>query len=311
MSIFDFILGRRKTKPSKLRDINVPNGEFRFIALDVETACMDRASICQIGIACVKNDNAIETFSMLINPQTGFDGFNIQLHGIGPEHVQDAPLFPEAMEKMLPLLSRHHLIQHSSFDRTAMIAACNFNGLEPPDLQWSDSVLIARRAWPEFKGKGGHGLSSLKEKLDLKFQHHDAGEDARAAAEIVLRAEARLELSFDKILSANSSNHYKQVIAKSGNPNGSLTGGTVVFTGALSIQRREAAKLAADAGLNVKVNVGKDTTYLVVGDQDQSVLAGHTKSTKHRKAEELQNAGHPIQIIAESVFRKLIKKSKR
>ena len=44
------------------------------------------------------------------------------------------------------------------------------------------SVRIAQRAWPEFKGNGGHGLSHLKQRLQLDFRHHDAQEDARAAA---------------------------------------------------------------------------------------------------------------------------------
>ena len=40
------------------------------------------------------------------------------------------------------------------------------------------------------KGNGGHGLGKLKQVLNLDFHHHDAGEDARAAAMVVLRAQA-------------------------------------------------------------------------------------------------------------------------
>ena len=58
------------------------------------------------------------------------------------------------------------------------------------DPLWRDSVHVARAAWPELRGNGGHGLASLKQHLGLVFEHHDAGEDARAAAEVVLRAEA-------------------------------------------------------------------------------------------------------------------------
>ena len=46
-----------------------------------------------------------------------------------------------------------------------------------------------RAVWPELRGNGGHGLASLKQHLGLVFDHHDAGEDARAAAEVVLRTE--------------------------------------------------------------------------------------------------------------------------
>ncbi|PWK61977.1 hypothetical protein C7455_1012 [Roseicyclus mahoneyensis] len=58
-----------------------------------------------------------------------------------------------------------------------------------PQWAWRDSVHVARAAWPELRGNGGHGLARLKKHLGLTFEHHDAGEDARAAAEVVLRAE--------------------------------------------------------------------------------------------------------------------------
>lgn len=177
----------------------VPDGDFRFIALDVETACSDAASICQIGLACVQPDNGIQTFSMFVNPRCHFAPFNIRLHGIGPDHVADALPFREAFATLLPLLARHHLIQHSNFDKQAITAAHRALSLEPPPLRWSDSVRIARRAWPELKGNGGHGLANLKNVLNLQFHHHDAGEDARAAAMVVLHAEAHMAMTFDEI----------------------------------------------------------------------------------------------------------------
>ena len=100
----------------------LPSGDYRFIALDVETACSEAASICQIGIACVRPDNHIETFATLVNPQTYFSAFNTQLHGIGPAHVADAPDFAQVFDQLAPLLSRHHLIQHSGFDKRAVNA---------------------------------------------------------------------------------------------------------------------------------------------------------------------------------------------
>ena len=177
----------------------LPDGRFRFIALDVETACGDIASICQIGLACVGRDNRIETFATYVDPETRFAPFNIQLHGIGPETVAGAPTFPEIWELLLPLLDIHHLVQHSNFDKTAIAAGCKAYRLPTADLSWSDSVKIARLAWPEFRGNGGHGLGHLKTALGLEFKHHDAGEDARAAAMVVLAAERRLHQTFEQI----------------------------------------------------------------------------------------------------------------
>ncbi len=85
-----------------------------------------------------------------------------------------------------------------------------------------------------------------------------------------------------------------------------LYGNVLVFTGALSIPRQEAATAAAAAGCEVATSVTKHTTLLVVGDQDIRKLAGADKSSKHRKAEELMAKGQLIRIVGESDFGQLI-----
>jgi DNA polymerase-3 subunit epsilon len=87
-------------------------------------------------------------------------------------------------------------------------------------------------------------------------------------------------------------------------------GEVLVFTGALTIPRRDAADLAASIGCEVDPGVTKRTTLLVVGDQDVRRLAGHNMSSKHRKAEELIKNGWPIRIIRETDFRELVELSK-
>ena len=82
-----------------------------------------------------------------------------------------------------------------------------------------------------------------------------------------------------------------------------------MFTGALTIPRREAADFAALVGCEVDASVTKRTTLLVVGDQDVQRLAGHEKSSKHRKAEQLTAMGQPIRILRETDFRELVKLS--
>lgn len=177
----------------------LPVGPFRFIALDVETASRDSASICQIGIACVRASGQIDSWTSYVNPEQRFDSFNIELHGIGPDTVKDAPTFGQLWPILHISLYPYHLVQHSNFDKSAIAAACRAYQLPTPELSWSDSVKIARAAWPEFKGNGGHGLGHLKTALGLSFQHHDAGEDARAAAQVVLLAEKQSGQSFAQL----------------------------------------------------------------------------------------------------------------
>jgi DNA polymerase-3 subunit epsilon len=49
--------------------------------------------------------------------------------------------------------------------------------------------------------------------------------------------------------------------------------------------------------MEVKAGVARKTTHRIVGEQDLTVLAGCSKSAKHRKAEETRDAEHPIRII--------------
>lgn len=165
-----------------------PTGPFRFLALDVETANNDRGSICQIGVACVRADNTIDTWVTFVDPQTDVWIWS-GLHGITARTVRGAPTFQEVLPMLEAALEGGVVYQHSGFDRSAIAAACANLGILAPQWQWRDSVQVARTAWPELRGNGGHGLSSLKAHLGLEFNHHDAGEDARAAAEVVLHAE--------------------------------------------------------------------------------------------------------------------------
>lgn len=71
----------------------------------------------------------------------------------------------------------------------------------------------------------------------------------------------------------------------------------VVFTGTLQMPRNQAADLASKIGCNVAYGVTKETTLLVVGDQDISKFSGKEKSSKHLKAEQLISKGQNIRII--------------
>ena len=177
---------RRKTGNREGNDF--PSRPIRFAALDVETANHDRASICQIGVACVLEDNSIATWTTYVDPRTSTWAFT-GLHGIRQSTVRGAPTFADALLTLEAPLQGLTVYQHSGFDRSAFRAACAALKREEPEWTWQNSVTVARRAWPELKGKGGHGLASLKTHLRLSFMHHDAGEDARAAAEVVLHAE--------------------------------------------------------------------------------------------------------------------------
>ncbi len=279
-----------------------------FVAIDVETANPNFASICQVGVAEFREGTLYDTWESLVDPEDYFDEMNVAVHGIDEEAVRDAPKWQTVHKLLAPWLQGHVIASHTPFDRAALSQACEKNGLPPNDCTWLDTARVVRRAWPAFAQKG-YGLANVAAHLNIQFQHHNAKEDARAAGEILLRAMSETGFTVEQWLdrTAKPINPSSQApISRSGNPDGPLFGEKLVFTGALSMPRREAADLAATAGCEVDSGVTKNTTVLVVGDQDIAKLSGHEKSSKHRKAEELMAHGQGIRIMGESDFRRLL-----
>jgi DNA polymerase-3 subunit epsilon len=285
-----------------------------FTSIDVETANADLASICQIGVVRFQDGKIAETWQTLLNPEDYFDGVNVSIHGIDEHAVADAPRFPDISQVLVGHLFGAIVVSHTVFDRTAITAVFRKYRISPPQSAWLDTTTVVRRTWPDLS-KRGYGLASVAEKLGIKFQHHNAQEDARAAGEILVHAIQTTGMTLAAWLERVkrpidvSSDGSSERITREGNPEGPLYGEVVVFTGALSMPRRDAADLAAVAGCEVAASVAKTTTLLVVGDQDVSKLAGHEKSIKHRKAEALISKGQPIRILRETDFRLLVREA--
>ncbi|WP_151671959.1 exonuclease domain-containing protein [Nitrincola schmidtii] len=283
---------------------------MEFVTIDVETANPDMASICQIGIACFKDGLLTQERSILVNPNNYFDPINVSIHGIKESSVSSALSFEELYNDIKYLLSGKICVSHTHFDRISLDKAIRKHSLDPIDVIWLDSSRIARRAWEECARKG-YGLANICRIIGYEFKHHDALEDAKACGAIVHAAIEKSGITIEgwltqvgqpiSGLSASSGNATLEA-----NPEGELYGQSVVFTGALSIPRKEASAMAANIGCCVATSVTKKIDYLVVGDQDVSRLGGKDKSSKHIKAEELIANGVQIRILTESDFKELV-----
>lgn len=283
-----------------------------FNVVDVETANNDRRSICSIGIIQVRDGNIANSWQTLINPETWFAPRNIKIHKITQRDVKHSPTLPMVHSELCSLLSGSILVSHTSFDRIAFELAMDHYNLEQFQVTWLDSTMIVRRAWPEKYRSKDYNLKNVAKDLGISFKHHNALEDARAAAEIVLRVceatgksiEDWLHLSKEPI--SQSPSLVRQPIKREGNVDGALYGKTVVFTGKCRISRKELADIAAKAGCRVVDNITKEVNMLVVGIQDMRQLKGYDKSSNHRKVEELKEKGIEIEILSEDDFFKLI-----
>lgn len=282
---------------------------MNFVALDFETANPRLSSICQISATRFQGGEPVETLCTYVQPDDYFHPMNVSIHGIDESTVAGAPTFAEAHRALHDLIGDGIVVTHTGFDRTALYRACEMHTLPAALCQWLDSSMIVRRAWPQF-ARSGYGLGNVASFLDLAFKHHDAGEDSRVTGEIVVHAIRHTGIDLkDWLVRVRQpiSPSDATPIAQTGNISGPLAGEVIVFTGALTLPRREAARMAADAGIDVADGVTKHTTLLVVGDQDLDRLAdGETKSSKHRKAESLIQGGQPLRILSEADFQALL-----
>jgi len=285
---------------------------MQFVAIDVETANPNMGSICQIGVAKFLNGQLAEEWSTFIDPEEYFSSANISVHGIEPYMVKGQPKFPDISEHIRAFIEGTICVCHTHFDRVAISRAYLKYNLNPIETFWLDSARVARRTWDDCAWKG-YGLANICRKIGYEFKHHDALEDAKAAGYVLIAAINESQTDIDTWKRLVDKRIYvervypEKHIKRDGNPEGDLFGEVVVFTGELDISRSEASDLAANVGCQVDQGVTKRTTILVVGDQDVMKLAGHEKSSKHRKAEKLATEGQPVRIIWETDFKALVR----
>lgn len=279
-----------------------------YFVLDVETANSDMASICQIGFVAVEGNKIIDRFVSLLDPEDYFAPINQGIHGISADKVKGSPTFPALLAQITPVLQNQIVVTHGPFDGCAIEKAALKYGVSAPIITWLNNMTIIRRTWPEFS-KRGYGLADLAKHFKIEHDHHDALSDAITAAEILHRAlEASAYSVVDwmgcKYTPAPKTQSEKRTktkpITQTLETQFDCTGEFLVFTGELSrMTRKEATEFATKAGITVEKDVTKRTTMLCVGLQDHERLAGHDRSSKHRKAEERCATGQRIRIINE------------
>lgn len=299
-----------------------------WVAIDFETAST-RGAPCSIGLVEVEDGRIVDRHTWLIRPPIfEFSGFNVALHGITPEMCADAPTWEDSLSRIAAIAGGRPLVAHNaSFDIGVIRDACDAAGVSWPRLSYACTLVISRRIWP---GLTTYSLPFVATHLGLSAEaHHDAGKDAALAAEIACAALSAIGSSSlaelvdyaqavmgvvepDRWAGCHSRNGSATIPTEPSpdavlRPEHPLFGKTIVFTGAISVPRREAQQAAVDRGAIAGKGVTRHTDFLVTGFQDLRKLAqGASKSAKLQKAEALRSSGHSIEVIMESDFVQLL-----
>ena len=158
-----------------------------FTAIDFETASRRPDSACQLGLVKVLEGRMVEQCCWLIRPRPfHFHPANIRIHGISPNQVAMEPEFSELWTEILAKITDSVLVAHNaSFDMRVLIATLRTQKLPIPDFEYTCTRAIAKKTWPHQRR---FGLKPLSDWLGIRFQHHDALEDAMACAKLLIAA---------------------------------------------------------------------------------------------------------------------------
>ena len=301
-----------------------------FVAIDFETANSFRGSPCAIGLVEVRGGKVIRQASELVRPPNAhgpedFDQFNVELHGISWDLVADKPTFSEVWEGLgLHRLEIPVIAHNAAFDVGVIREAFTEQELEWPTLSYTCTVVLSRRVLD----LASYSLPFVASALGISLSnHHEAGADAMACAQIALAlAERTSTNSLDSLLSSlnvrwgklspsewsgSSSRGTSRIRDKlpapreSASPDHFLYGKRVVITGTLpgGLLRKDAQDRIAFYGGVPQAGVTKDTNLLVVGDLDSRRFAPEmVVSSKFKKAMDLQEAGQHLEIVAGTDF---------
>ena len=95
-----------------------------FAAIDFETANSERSSVCSVGVVIVRNNEIVDSFYSLINPEPNYYNYwCTKVHGLTSRDTDDAPVFPEVWKQIAPLIEGLPLVAHNSpFDESCLKA---------------------------------------------------------------------------------------------------------------------------------------------------------------------------------------------
>lgn len=160
-----------------------------IVGLDFETANGKSGSICSVGIAVLENGKLLDKKEWLIRPHKTMDYFRpdfIDIHHITPESVKIAPEFAEIWPIMNPILCCAGIVvmHNAPFDTRHLRGALQVYKLEAAPFKYTCSLHHCRRVYPNLPN---HKLNTMAAHIGHAFTHHDALDDAEAAA-LVLHA---------------------------------------------------------------------------------------------------------------------------
>lgn len=293
----------------------------KYIVVDIESPNQER--ICSLGLTVIDSGKIIETKKYMINPECEFSKYTIKKHGIHPKDVADSPTFDTVWSEICELISNNTVIIHNAtYDLNVLHKTLKAYNIAEPEIHY---ICTLETSLSIFNDLSKHGLEELCEHFNITLVHHDAGSDSRACAELFLILLSKgLEPEKETKIFAPAPDAYKKkssdsvtlkIVLPARNAAADakidlskvklrdVHDKTICLTGDFELGDKEiVCQLLENNGATIKRDVSKLVDILIVGSKGSDRWISENCGTKERKARQLQEKGHNIEIIHEKDF---------
>lgn len=151
---------------------------MNFTAIDFETGCPKRWSICQVGIVRVEKGIVTSELNLLVQPPDNeiWSRFTA-IHGIHWKDTICQPTFDQLWPQIMPHIDGQVVVAHNmGFDGNCLDQTLDYYRLPHPSFERQCTYRLYKK-----------GLGELSGEYNIPLNHHDALSDARACADLYLR----------------------------------------------------------------------------------------------------------------------------
>lgn len=283
-----------------------------YCVLDLETTGLSPYydSILEVGILRVRNNEIVDRYSQLVNPEEFISPFVTELTGISNEMVIGMPTFDMIKGKIISFLGDDVILGHNtSFDIRFLSVACD------SDIKnkYMDTIQFSKKVYPDLEH---YTLSDMTSYLGISTNEHRALADCISTKQLYDAVKSTMSERGVGIedLWAGRRTYKSHICISKIVPNvvqidedGFFYDKHVVFTGKLEkMTREQAMQLVVDIGGKLESKVSKKTDFLILGDNTYNAILHGEKSSKHKAAEALMLEGYDIKILDEQTFYDII-----
>lgn len=274
-----------------------------YVVLDLETTGLSRQKdeVVEIGLMQVKDGQAVDTFTSLVNPGCPIPAAASRVNGIYDADVEDAPKLDALMPRILDELQGKVVVGYNVTFDLGFIRRAASAMQRVMTIEYIDVLYLARDVFPDLPD---HKLATVVEYLGLQTQEHRALSDVQLTYQIFEICKERMLERYEAIRQKKKEEKNKADAEREARfADSPLLDKTFAFTGVFQSDRLELEAMVGKVGAVLKNSVSRKLNYLVVGD-----LSDYDDGTgKLTMAETFIAEGHPIQLITEVEYLRLIR----